>query len=120
MTPVGKTNGLRSTVEAGCASKATEHDGGLTAINEVGIMEQTSIIGRLHARRLRNPIRQILLERADRSDQRVINLADEELMTLCACGNRRAMDVLVSRYHSKLLDFAYRHLGDRDLSLIHI
>jgi RNA polymerase sigma-70 factor (ECF subfamily) len=26
------------------------------------------------------------------------------------------MDILVSRYHSKLLDFAYRHLGDRDRS----
>jgi RNA polymerase sigma-70 factor (ECF subfamily) len=86
----------------------------LTAINEVGIMEHTGILGRLAAQRLRNPIRQILLERADGSDQRVINLADEELMALCACGNRRAMDVLVSRYHSKLLDFAYRHLGDRD------
>jgi len=86
----------------------------LTAINEVGIMEHTNIIERLHARGLRNPIRQILLERTDRSDQRVNSLADEELITLCACGNRRAMDVLVSRYHAKLLDFAYRRLHDRD------
>ena len=77
-------------------------------------MENTSILERLHARGLRNPIRQILLERADRSDQRVNTLPDEELITLCACGNRRAMDVLVSRYHGKLIDFAYRHLGDRD------
>lgn len=77
-------------------------------------MENTSILERLSARGLRNPIRQILLERADRSDQRVNSLPDEELMSLCACGNRRAMDVLVSRYHGKLLDFAYRHLGDRD------
>lgn len=108
----------RSTVGAGFASKGVVHTeyGNWTGMSKVGIMEHTSIVERLHARGLRNPIRQILLERADRSDQRVINLADEELMSLCACGNRRAMDVLVSRYHGKLLDFAYRHLGDRDKS----
>jgi RNA polymerase sigma-70 factor, ECF subfamily len=40
--------------------------------------------------------------------------SDEELMTLCAGGDRGAMDVLVSRYHSRLLDFAWRHLSDRE------
>ena len=44
------------------------------------------------------------------------HLSDDELMVRCVCGDRRAMDVLVSRYHSKLLDFAYRHLGDRETS----
>ena len=42
------------------------------------------------------------------------HLSDEELVAYCACGNRCAMDVLVSRYHGKLLDFAFRHLRDRE------
>ena len=44
------------------------------------------------------------------------NLPDEELMGLSACGNRRAMDEIVARYHGKLLDFAFRRLGDRETS----
>ena len=44
------------------------------------------------------------------------HLSDEELMARCARGDRRAMDVLVSRYHGKLLDFALRHLRDREAS----
>lgn len=40
--------------------------------------------------------------------------SDEELITACACGDRSAMDVLVSRYHSRLLDFAFRHLSNRE------
>jgi RNA polymerase sigma-70 factor (ECF subfamily) len=31
-------------------------------------------------------------------------------------GDNRAMDVLVTRYHGKLLDFALRQLGDSDVS----
>lgn len=42
------------------------------------------------------------------------HLSDEELIARCAGGDRRAMDVLVARYHGKLLDFALRQLGDRD------
>ena len=37
-------------------------------------------------------------------------------MTQCACGDARAMDALVSRYHGKVLDFAFRHLRDREAS----
>ena len=37
-------------------------------------------------------------------------------MARCARGDRRAMDVLVHRYHGKLLDFAFRHLRDREAS----
>ena len=44
------------------------------------------------------------------------HLSDEELVARCARGDRRAMDTLVSRYHAKLLDFAFRHLGDRESS----
>lgn len=44
----------------------------------------------------------------------MIHLSDEELMVKCAHGDRCAMDVLVSRYHGKLLDFAFRHLQDRE------
>ena len=44
------------------------------------------------------------------------SLPDEELMALCACGSRQAMDEIVSRYHGKLLDFACRRLGDREAS----
>ena len=44
------------------------------------------------------------------------NLSDEELMTMSACGNRQAMDEIVSRYHGKLLDFAFRRLRDRETS----
>lgn len=33
-----------------------------------------------------------------------------------ASGERAAMDVLVSRYHGKLIDFAQRHLNDREAS----
>lgn len=39
---------------------------------------------------------------------------DEKLIAQCAQGDRRAMDLLVSRHHAKLLDFAFRHLRDRD------
>ena len=42
------------------------------------------------------------------------HLSDEELMAHCALGSRCAMDVLVTRYHGKLLDFAFRHLRDRE------
>lgn len=42
------------------------------------------------------------------------HLPDEELIARCACGDRRAMDEIVSRYHGKLLDFAFRHLHDRE------
>ena len=42
------------------------------------------------------------------------DLSDEELAARCARGDRRAMDVLVSRYHSRLLDFAFRRLGHRE------
>ncbi len=41
-------------------------------------------------------------------------LTDEELIARCARGDRGAMDVLVSRYHAKLLDFAVRHTQDRE------
>jgi RNA polymerase sigma factor (sigma-70 family) len=44
----------------------------------------------------------------------VNHLSDEQLITGCAGGDRRYMDVLVSRYHSRLLDFAFRHLYDRE------
>lgn len=44
----------------------------------------------------------------------VSRLSDDELIAQCARGDRRAMDALVSRYHGKLLDFAFRHLEDRD------
>ena len=40
--------------------------------------------------------------------------SDEELAARCARGDRRAMDVLVSRYHARLLDFALRRLGNRE------
>lgn len=43
-------------------------------------------------------------------------LADEQLITRCASGDRCAMDVLVSRYYGRVLDFALRHLSDRDAS----
>ncbi|MCE5314203.1 MAG: RNA polymerase sigma factor [Armatimonadota bacterium] len=43
-------------------------------------------------------------------------LSDEELIARCASGDRRGMDVLVSRYHGKLLEFAQRHLGNPDAS----
>ena len=41
-------------------------------------------------------------------------LTDEELITQCARGDRGAMDVLVGRYHAKLLDFAVRHVHNRE------
>ncbi len=41
-------------------------------------------------------------------------IPDEELIARCAHGDRHAMDVLVSRYHGKLLDFALRHFRNRD------
>lgn len=41
-------------------------------------------------------------------------LTDEDLIARCARGDRDAMDVLVSRHHAKLLDFLYRHTGDRE------
>lgn len=40
--------------------------------------------------------------------------SDEELIAQCADGDIRAMDILVSRYHAKLLDFVYRHIYDRE------
>lgn len=43
-------------------------------------------------------------------------ITDEELIARCASGDRCAMDVLVSRYHGKLLDFAVRELCDRELA----
>lgn len=43
-------------------------------------------------------------------------LSDEELITLCASGDRCGMDELVSRYHGKLLELALRHLADREAS----
>lgn len=43
-------------------------------------------------------------------------LADEQLIARCASGDGCAMDVLVSRYHGKLMDFAVRHLRDREAS----
>ena len=52
----------------------------------------------------------------DGSDICLKSLPDEELMALCACGSRQAMDEIVSRYHGKLLDFAFRRLGDRETS----
>ncbi|NIQ77302.1 MAG: hypothetical protein GTN93_04205 [Anaerolineae bacterium] len=55
-----------------------------------------------------------IVEGPDGSDLCVNHLSDEELMARCASGDRRAMDILVSRYHGKLLDFAFRHLGNRD------
>ena len=42
--------------------------------------------------------------------------SDEELIARCASGDRSGMDVLVSRYHGKLLELALRHLGDREAS----
>lgn len=41
-------------------------------------------------------------------------LSDEQLIARCASGDRLAMDVLVSRYHCKLLDFAFRQIRDRE------
>ncbi|MCX6346282.1 MAG: RNA polymerase sigma factor [Armatimonadetes bacterium] len=41
-------------------------------------------------------------------------LSDEELIARCKNGDRRAIDVLVVRYHGNLLDFALRQLSDRD------
>jgi RNA polymerase sigma-70 factor (ECF subfamily) len=41
---------------------------------------------------------------------------DEELIARCARGDRQAMDMLVCRYHGKVLDFAFRHLRDREAS----
>jgi len=46
----------------------------------------------------------------------VNQLTDEDLIARCADGDRSAMDVLVSRYHAKLLDLALRHLNDREAS----
>lgn len=43
-------------------------------------------------------------------------VADEELIIRCASGDRGAMDMLVSRHYGKLLDFALRHLRDREAS----
>lgn len=43
-------------------------------------------------------------------------LSDEQLISLCAQGRRDAMDMLVSRHHSRLLDFVFRHIHDRDSS----
>jgi RNA polymerase sigma-70 factor (ECF subfamily) len=56
------------------------------------------------------------MSKRDRSGLCVSDLSDEELIARCAGGDRSAMDVLVSRYHGKLLDFALRHLGDRETS----
>ncbi len=42
--------------------------------------------------------------------------SDEELIAQCASGNGRGMDVLVGRYHGKLLEFCLRQLGDRETS----
>ncbi|MEI6915472.1 MAG: sigma-70 family RNA polymerase sigma factor [Armatimonadota bacterium] len=41
-------------------------------------------------------------------------LTDEQLIRESANGNSRAMDMLVHRYHAKVLDFAFRHLNDRE------
>ncbi len=41
-------------------------------------------------------------------------LTDEELIALCANGDRAAMDVLVCRYHPSVLELAMRHLRDRE------
>jgi RNA polymerase sigma-70 factor, ECF subfamily len=46
----------------------------------------------------------------------VKHLSDEELITRLAIGDSRAMDVLVSRYHGKLLDFVLRQIGNRETS----
>ena len=43
-------------------------------------------------------------------------LSDEQLIAMCAHGRRDAMDVLVSRHHSRLLDFVCRQVGDRELA----
>ncbi|MHB1457799.1 MAG: RNA polymerase sigma factor [Armatimonadota bacterium] len=43
-------------------------------------------------------------------------LSDEQLIAMCAHGRRDAMDLLVSRHHSKLLDFVYRQVHDRELA----
>jgi RNA polymerase sigma-70 factor, ECF subfamily len=40
--------------------------------------------------------------------------SDEELIARCASGDGRGMDVLVGRYHGKLLEFAVRQLSDRE------
>lgn len=42
--------------------------------------------------------------------------SDEELITQCASGDGRAMDVLVGRYHGKLIEFCLKQLGDRETS----
>jgi len=44
----------------------------------------------------------------------VNQLSDEELIARCAAGERGAMDVLVERYHAKLLDFALRQVHNRE------
>ena len=44
------------------------------------------------------------------------DLSDEVIIARCGRGDRRAMDVLVDRYHAKLLDFACRRGLDRDTS----
>jgi RNA polymerase sigma-70 factor (ECF subfamily) len=41
-------------------------------------------------------------------------LSDEDLMLRAQQGNRKALDVLVTRYYKPLLNFAYRHTGSRD------
>jgi RNA polymerase sigma-70 factor, ECF subfamily len=56
------------------------------------------------------------MRKRDESGLCVNHLTDEELIARCGDGDRRAMDVLVSRYHAKLLDFALRHLNDREAS----
>jgi RNA polymerase sigma-70 factor (ECF subfamily) len=56
------------------------------------------------------------VEERGRSELLLDHFSDEELVGRCARGDRHAMDLLVSRYHSKLLDFAFRHLRNRDLA----
>lgn len=43
-------------------------------------------------------------------------LSDEQLIAMCAHGRRDAMDVLVSRHHSRLLDFVCRQVRNRELA----
>jgi RNA polymerase sigma-70 factor (ECF subfamily) len=52
--------------------------------------------------------------KAARSSVLVDDLPDEQLIARCANGDRNSMDVLVARYHSRILDFAFRHLKDRE------
>jgi RNA polymerase sigma-70 factor, ECF subfamily len=54
------------------------------------------------------------LSRRDQSGDFVDHVKDEEFIARCARGDRSAMDVLVYRYHGKLIEFALRHVGDRD------